>query len=394
MAAAAQIEITEPRKLNPAVDPEFILLCACCRGSLDETAIRGTLPPGLDWERLLKLASHHRILPALWTSLGNHSEVGARIRSSLRARFTVHVQRALRFSALLMEILEHFAKSGIEVLAHKGPVLSQKLYGDPAMREFGDLDFLVCAKDMARARQALGQLGYESHLQLSPRQEREYLRSGYEYVFGTGRERSLIELQWHILPRFYAIDFDFDALFARAKTCTLSGRSVPILGDEDLLLVLCAHAAKHEWVHWGMIRDIAALSRCDLNWPWVRAEAERLGIVRIVAVSLLLARNLLDRNLPECFLRHTEIAIAQKFASAAAACLARGQEPEPETLDYFRRMLRLRERRRDRARCLWRLASTPSVGEWEAVRIPDILFPLYRGVRGVRLAKRAFSKLI
>ena len=52
-------------------------------------------------------------------------------------------------------------------------------------------------------------------------------------------------------------------------------------------------------------------------------------------------------------------------------------------------MIALRERWRDKFRFLWRLLWTPSVGEWEAVRLPKILFPLYSFVRLLRLAKRA-----
>jgi hypothetical protein len=52
-------------------------------------------------------------------------------------------------------------------------------------------------------------------------------------------------------------------------------------------------------------------------------------------------------------------------------------------------MLRLREHWRDRIRFLWRLAVTPSVGEWQAVQLPDAMFPLYFGVRFFRLMGKA-----
>jgi hypothetical protein len=37
---------------------------------------------------------------------------------------------------------------------------------------------------------------------------------------------------------------------------------------------------------------------------------------------------------------------------------------------------------------VWRLATTPSVQEWQAIQIPDRYFALYRGVRIARLMKR------
>jgi len=48
----------------------------------------------------------------------------------------------------------------------------------------------------------------------------------------------------------------------------------------------------------------------------------------------------------------------------------------------------LRERWADRLRFLARLTFTLGPGEWEAVRLPKVLFPLYRVVRLARLASR------
>src|SRR6478736_3812724 len=100
-------------------------------------------------------------------------------------------------------------------MAQKGPALAHLLYGDAAARQFGDLDFLVPPGEVNRAVATLRELEYEKNLRLSPRQEKAYLRSGYEYVFGRGTERNLVELQWNLLPRFYAVDMDIEHLFAR-----------------------------------------------------------------------------------------------------------------------------------------------------------------------------------
>jgi hypothetical protein len=50
--------------------------------------------------------------------------------------------------------------------------------------------------------------------------------------------------------------------------------------------------------------------------------------------------------------------------------------------------MKLRERRGDRWRYLWRLVWTPSAGDIAAVRLPEALFPLYRIVRIGRLMRK------
>lgn len=254
------------------------------------------------------------------------------------------------------------------------------------MRQFGDLDLIVRPRDVASAKQALVEAGYQSGLQLSPRQEKAFLRSGYECPFGENSERNLVELQWQIVPRFCSIDFDIDALFSRSIQIDIDGLSLRTMGQEDLLLVLCVHAAKHEWSQLGMLRDIATLANFNLDWNWIVAEARRLGILKILQISLLAVGELFDAAWPMQLRSPLQGAMA--LASAVVARLQHNYEPYTESVRYFGAQLHTRERWRDRVRFVWLLATTSSIQEWQAVQIPDRYFALYRGVRIARLMKR------
>lgn len=64
--------------------------------------------------------------------------------------------------------------------------------------------------------------------------------------------------------------------------------------------------------------------------------------------------------------------------------LARGALYDFESVEYFLLFHRLRERRVERWRYLWRLVWTPGVCDLKAVRLPEAFFPLYRLVRVAR----------
>ena len=398
MAASAQTEPvdTEPVdtelviKLKTArFAPELELLLTCSQPTSDRKPDLGAiLESPLNWDSVLRLANHHRLLPALHAAVCTRDDVPASIRSAIDARLQNHERRVLRFTAELARIWLHFGQHKIPVLAHKGAALGQFLYGDPAMRQFGDLDFLVFAADVPQARSALQELGYTRKIQLTPRQEKEYLRSGYEHVFGLNAERNLVEMQWRIVPRFYAIHFDMEAMFARSVEVDLDGLRLRALGKEDLMLVLCVHAAKHEWWQLGMLRDIATLAGFDLDWDWIEREACRLGIARILVLSLSLADSLFSSRFSALIRLPVKSFRVQGLTAAIQDKIISGVDGETESLRYFRNMMQLRERWQDRMRLAWRLATTPSVGEWKSAQIPDSLFPLYRGVRAVRLLKR------
>ena len=117
-------------------------------------------------------------------------------------------------------------------------------------------------------------------------------------------------------------------------------------------------------------------------------EARRLGILRLVAVSLLLTDVLLGCDLTEQVTGLREIAAAQKLVAGIHGQITAMCEIPPESAAYFRFMLQVRERMSDRVRFVWRLATTPSVGEWRAMQMPDVLFRFYPIVRAVRLAHR------
>ena len=167
----------------------------------------------------------------------------------------------------LFNIHKHLAARRLEVLPYKGPALAQSLYGNIALRQFSDLDLLVRAEDLPAIRSVLAELGYRPGLHLTQAAERAYLKSGYEYTFDGAQGRNLIEIKWQILPRFYSIGFDVEGLFERAVEVDVGGRRLRTLCDQDLMLVLCVHAAKHAWMQLSSLRDIAQLARSRaLDW--------------------------------------------------------------------------------------------------------------------------------
>jgi len=157
----------------------------------------------------------------------------------------------------------------------------------------------------------------------------------------------------------------------------------------DLMLVLCVHAAKHGWSQLGMLRDIATLAHFELDWEWMQAEARKTGIRRILGISLGLTHDLLGFAYPQSLKQ--EVEGAGKVTRRVVQNLTSATELNTQCLAYFRAIMQTRERWQDRARMGLRLAFAPSVGEWQSLRIPDALFPLYHAVRIGRLLKRTVT---
>jgi hypothetical protein len=316
------------------------------------------------------------------------------IQQSLRGAFDVNARRNLWFSSELLRIAAELEKSHIRAIPYKGPVLAESAYGDVALRNFGDLDFLISAADFERAKLALEELGYQPSKTMSAVVERFWLRNGYECAFDGAAGKYLVELQWGLFPRFYAADLRMEELLARAGRTSVGGHEVAALSAEDSLLVLCLHAAKHLWMRLIWVCDLAETLRTQtIDWQLVVRRARELGVLRMVGVSFFLTRALLETALPAPALEIIDgDPKLRVLGEEMARRLVRSASYDFESTEYFRWILKLRERRRDRIRYLWRLAATPGEGDLEVMRLPEKLFPLYRVVRMARLMRKVFQR--
>jgi len=383
------------RRATSVFNPEFDLLLACCtNGSKIEDAerIRETLTRPLDWKRVINLAEHHCVVPQIYRSLSDFRDLAPPDSiEALRQSQEANARHTLWLTRELLRILEKLESCSVAVLPYKGPVLAEILYGNVSMRQFSDLDLLIHPSDLPRIKSALAELGYEPRVELTQREERDYLESGYEHTFDYHLGQNLVEVQWRILPRFYSVGFDVDGFFQRAVPRTVSGMTLRTLCAQDLLLVLCVHAAKHAWQQLSWLCDIAELARSQqIDWNAVQEQAKRLGIQQIVAISLSLANRLLA-GAPSKLCLGGSFASIEALTNETIPTLAEGADYNTESISYFRLMIRVRERWQDRIKFLWRLILTPSIGEWSAIRLPAQLFPLYRVVRIFRLLVRLFS---
>ncbi len=374
-----------------SAEREWKLLLACLSSDADGHLIRSLLAKPIEWDVVLRLADQHGTSALLYQNLSPLGDlVPASVQASLRQLYERNIHKSLFLTRELIRLLDCLDAWGITAIPYKGVVLSEAYYGDMALRQSGDLDFFVRESDVGHIKNAVSDLGYKPRVPVPESAEEDYIASGYECAFDSPAGKNLLELQWALQPRYYAVDFDMRGLFDRAVRVTLAGRPVQAPSPEDLLLVLSLHAAKHVWGRLIWLCDIAQILRREtLNWDWIESQARELGVGRILHVTLILANQLLGAAIPAPVANTVLVDNAAKvLAEQIAVSVASGVIYEEEKMAYFRLMMRLRERRMDRLRFLARLTFTPGPGEWEAVRFPKSLFPLYRVVRLARLASR------
>lgn len=384
---------------SPSPGDGFDLLCACAApnpGREQIARITNWNWAEFDSDGFLRLAAHHGVLALAARNLTQHARVLPTVfRQALESAYDANLRRSLWFAAELARIVEHFAYKQLLAVPYKGPALAQSAYGDLGSRSFSDLDLLISPEDFEPAKQALSEIGYRPSLEVAPAVERLWRRTGYERSFDGVAGKNLVELQWRLVPYFYAMDrrsanFQIEDLLLRAGRIHLCGVEVPCLSPEDSLLVLCLHAAKHLWMRLIWVADIA-VSLCvpGIDFAVVAERARALGIARMMGIGFRLTERLLGATVPAAarvlIARNPEEA---RLSEESVERLRRAAAYDFESVEYFRKMFRLRERMGDRCRYLWRLTWTPGPGEVATIELPEALFLLYRIVRIGRLLRK------
>ncbi len=256
---------------------------------------------GIDWGVFLALIGRHGLVVSpepLRGTLGGR--LPGQVSEQLAARKAAACRAALRHAAELVRIERAFRAEGIEMLPMKGVLLSQQLYGDPAMRACRDLDLLVQPDRLWEAGEILVTQGYRCiypDFGMTPRRRQWVLRYGSHFVYHRGDSGQLVELHWH-LTQWRAEHVA--ELWGHCRSLPLMGSTFQALRDEALILFLCDHGAKHEWRRAKWLVDVAAFLAQDRDpfWDQILALADRYGVSRPLAEAGMLTHWLFDVPLP------------------------------------------------------------------------------------------------
>jgi hypothetical protein len=278
--------------------------------------------------------------------------------------------RALSLAAELRRIVDAFRAADIPLLALKGPVASQQLYGDPGLRVFVDLDVIVDTPDALRGEALLASLGYRDSDPMTPPQ-RATTRRFHNGTALVNRDRAVvIDYHW----RFGHMQFPLALPFADAWHRRTEVLGIPTLGTTDLAVFTCSHAAKHFWTPLETLAQIAALTRIGVDWEEVDRVAVSARAARQVGLSFLVARDAIGSELPPL----------PRCLAASEPVFGRLQErlKRPHDVDARGRdLFTILDRRRDAVAATLASVFVPTHADWSAAKMPDALYWVARPFR-------------
>jgi hypothetical protein len=285
------MSLPPPIATNPST--RLLVLCARLRPSPGaEPEVRRLLEQGPDWEALLAAAEAEGTLPLLFWNLRNSGgAIPGRVRDLLKSAYLENLRQNGQTLRALAPFLDALRREGLKAALTKGARLAPLLYGDPGLRPFWDVDFIVRPRDWPALTRILDRFGFAEAEEPVPGPLCPPAPA-LDWTYSPYFRRGSIYLEFHFNPLGLHLPTSEDEdLWASARMRTVAGTEALVLSDEHELCYLCLHAQQHSYERLIWLTDIAeTAARPDIDWQRVLALCRRHGIAGPVSYALRLAR--------------------------------------------------------------------------------------------------------
>ncbi len=371
--------------------PELQLLLLSTQVKPQPERLRNLAAAGVDWRAFLGLAQQFRVRPLVYENLTRFcwDFVPAEMQQEWQRHARALSHQALRVTGTLLKIINTFEKEHVPVVALKGPVLAQQVYGSITLREFDDVDLLVQEADFPKAQTILQRSGYRADWEADPATKLEFLRYQGESVFANPKGGPPVDLHWRVAVKNNALPLDVAYFWPRFRPLQVAGRKLLGFVPEDLALYLASQGAQDQWLDVRRLCDLAALihSNPDLDWGSVIREASRLRGLRVLLLGLRLTEMLSEAGLPEVV--RAEIRNDSKIPGLADKVLAKITAwSSPGEVQRSMFQIRVKERLWDKLCLTFGLLIGRTHLDGQFIMLPKILWPLYWVFRPLRRLMR------
>lgn len=247
-----------------------------------------------NWEELIEECRRHQILSLVYSGISKEylKNIDNNTLENWKKETFLSGVYQINHIKQISNVLNIFNDNNIPVIVLKGLVV-RDLYPKSELRTMGDADILVHEKDLDKVSSILTGIGYV-----------EYNRNAFHIEFCKGN--FYIEVHWtlaneNIFDR--VVEFK-NELWERAVEVNIGDSNALSMCDEDLLLYLCIHMAKH-FIDGGFgIRQV-----CDvmlvveqrgkfINWNSFIIKAKRIKIDKFIMSIFAICNKLFSMSIP------------------------------------------------------------------------------------------------
>lgn len=280
--------------LNKDHSALYDLLIECCQNTPDLSKLEILSEKITDWYPFLDSAYKHGVFPLVYKALKPVTALSDWVKADLkRVNFDISCKN-MSMTSELLKVLALLESENIPVLAIKGPVLSQMIYGDVTQRQYSDLDVLVDQSEIYRVVELLSSLGYRSEHSISFLKNKTLLNIGKDFAVSNPSQTIHIEFHWRLFLDRQVRNSKIQLFSASNPTFLINNQPVMTLEEDAQLLYLLLHGSKHYWERLEWIVDIDRLIRLrgEIDWRGLSMMAQQMEIEGMFYLGLAMSYEL------------------------------------------------------------------------------------------------------
>ena len=340
--------------------------------------------------QIYEFAGFHGVRPALFKALSQHPDL-APAMADLRARLgefqKLHRFEILQMTGQIVALAAALRAAGIEALFFKGAMLGEQIYGGAQYREFNDIDLLVRPATRDAAIEVLGALNFRPIVADTAMRRSffDYLR---QHSFRSSETGAVVDLHWDFVGTG-----PFPVTAKQALTdgthIQLGGMAIPVPSVETQALILAGHGHKENWASFGWILDFATFAAVnpDIRWERIARRAREQRCLEPLLGAILLVKKVfgytIDEPLAELGTTRPNLSRNVDIIISSSETLSERQLAE-DLMGGFR----LCETPIQKFSMALSLLVTPTIGDFEAIPLPQRWWWIYRLTRPLRLTLR------
>lgn len=386
------------------------LLLAAARlslGASDKKVLQKLAEENVEWRLFQQLAAHHRLEALIYDALeAGIEEIFPRETAAwLKQRRDGNVFANMSLASSAIRIFSEFERQGIPVLLVKGLAVDEWLYKKPGLRSCGDIDLYISPSTLPQAISCMQASGYQlvmlpQRLKPGSHLAKQHLRTIKDHIFTRPGSPVVVELHWRLSRLQSAFPLDFDDAWQHRSSFELAGRSLNTLSVNSHANYLCYHGAKHYFARLFWLYDIAKLMQQeDLDWDGILAQAHQLKAEASLGLALVMAAEIFHVPMPERIRKQSNILSIGAQLSSSITDLVLADKPtlprplnEAVSFSYAQRKVSWNSQLHPSkyhyvSQWSYELLA-PTYDDWESLKLPDALTPLYRLWRPLRLASK------
>ncbi len=351
--------------------------------------------PEIHWDAFLSLVLKHRLVShVLKHSNKLTSKIPQEIIKQLKEIRLTQSKKSLEYTSFLIKIANQFRNNSIKFISFKGPLLSFKLYNDVGFRNFNDLDILVNADDVERAKKIIEDLDFKCiypKIELSDKQREINYSISHHYLL-KNKPRSIdIELHWNISNPKSFFGVPTKKIISNSQIFDVFDHSMPYLSTIENLVYQAAHGAIHQWYRLFWLKDFSELLK-KVNPEQIKTALElskKLNLNRCFLQAITLSHLIYNIDLPD----YGDIEINKNLMEIPLKSIGstdlnqQGIKGKIKSLIY---RLKLKPDLNYYFELIYRLRT--HLTDWELLKLPKSLFFLYYLLRPFLLIYRFLFK--